>query len=94
MTEDRTAPEGYLPSLDSVLEAASLIEAFDIGDPEFGDLLFAALPGTTYALTAFANQAIQGFAKLAGDTPDGVLREMRLILSGVVAAMSAEGEGT
>jgi hypothetical protein len=86
-----TEPDGYVPTLDSVLEAAALIESFDRHDPAFGDQLFAATPGTTWALVAFVNQAINGFAKVADDTPDGVLRELRLIITEVVAQMIDEG---
>jgi hypothetical protein len=86
--------DGYVPTLDSVLEASSLIEAFDRHDAGFGDQLFAATPGTTWALVAFASQAIKGFATLAEDTPDGVLQQLRLVTTEVVAAMTAEGEAS
>ena len=85
-------PEILLPTLDSVLEAASLIEALDRHDPTFGDQLFAATLGTTWALTAIASQAVRALAVLAEDTPDGVLQQLRLIITEVVAAMTSEGE--
>lgn len=87
-----TEPDGYLPTLDSVLEAASLVEAFDGHDPTFGDQLFAATPGTTYALAIFASQAISGFAALANDTHGGVLREMRAVVTELVSLLQSEGD--
>lgn len=89
-----TEAPGYVPSIDAVLEAASLLEAFQNYDADFAPQLFAATPGTTWALAAIANQAICGFAHLAEDTPDGVLQQLRLIVTEVVASMAAEGEGT
>lgn len=85
-------PDGYVPSLDSVLEAASLIEAFERHDPTFGELLFSASPGTTYALAAFANHAIRGFATLAQETPGDLLQQLRLVVTEAVSVIATEGD--
>ncbi len=82
--------DGYVPTVDSVLEAVTLLESFERHDPAFGPQLLAATTGTTYALVTLASQAVNGFAKLADDTPDAVLHELRLITTEVVALMASD----
>lgn len=87
--------EARMTTLPAVLEAERLLDAFDSGDPKFGELFFAADRDIFGAVLAYASLAVREVAAREGADHASVRRTLRLHISRMQAHIdNQDGEAT
>ena len=79
-----SAPEPYdgrLTTLEATIAAEGLLAAFHERDPLFPQMFFQADRDTLGAIIAYADLAIRGFAREAGETSTTIRQGLRLLVS-------------